>query len=360
MKSVAIRKILFLVIFWVCCTVFIISYEAAYTNFESSIVAENYSYARNLVAGIVVTIIGAILLGSLEVFVLSNKLRRLPFGMALLAKTAIYLCFILLFSSLLVSYTISAELQRPIFSYDTMYTYYHSFLISPKLLMTVIYWGGACFAGLFVLQSSDKFGQGVLVSFLLGKYHKPKEERHIFMFMDLKSSTTYAERLGHVKYSQLIQDCFYDVNEIISKHDATVYQYVGDEVVLEWDLQKGIQDGNCIRTYFSFQKLLKNKSDYYQSKYGFVPKFKAGINEGIVTAAEVGIIKKELAYHGDVMNTASRIQEMCNKVRKKILLSESLKTQLERMSSLKFDFIGRYQLRGKGEEVNIYSVISPK
>jgi adenylate cyclase len=85
-------------------------------------------------------------------------------------------------------------------------------------------------SALFILQVSDKFGQGVLISFLLGKYYRPKEDDRIFMFMDLKSSTTSAEKLGHIKYSQFIQDCFFDITDVITKYDAKIYQYVGDEL----------------------------------------------------------------------------------------------------------------------------------
>ena len=92
-------------------------------------------------------------------------------------------------------------------------------------------------SALFILQVSDKFGQGVLISFLLGKYHRPKEEDRIFMFMDLKSSTTHAEKLGHIKYSQFIQDCFFDITDVVIKYDAKIYQYVGDEVVLSGSIR---------------------------------------------------------------------------------------------------------------------------
>ena len=88
--------------------------------------------------------------------------------------------------------------------------------------MTFIYWRIACMSALFILQVNDKFGQGVLISFLLGKYHRPKEDDRIFMFMDLKSSTTYAEKLGHIKYSQFIQDCFFDITDVITKYDAKI------------------------------------------------------------------------------------------------------------------------------------------
>lgn len=82
-----------------------------------------------------------------------------------------------------------------------------------------------------------KLGQGVLLKFLLGQYYQPKEEERVFLFMDLKSSTFYAEKLGHFKYSRLIQDCFKDISSAVVKNHAQIYQYVGDEVVLTWNLK---------------------------------------------------------------------------------------------------------------------------
>jgi len=44
--------------------------------------------------------------------------------------------------------------------------------------------------------------------------------------MDLKSSTYYAEQLGHFKYSRLIQDCFNDLSASVLKNKAQIYQFV--------------------------------------------------------------------------------------------------------------------------------------
>ena len=165
--------------------------------------------------------------------------------------------------------------------------------------MVIIYWIIACLLGLFTFQVRDKFGQGVLISFLLGKYHRPKEEDRIFMFMDLKSSTTFAEKLGHIKY------------------EAKIYQYVGDKVVLPWSIKEGIKQGRCINTFFAHDTLLRSKRNYCKKKYGINPEFKVGLHLGKVTVAEVDEIKKELAYHGDVLNTGARIQGKCNDFQKR-------------------------------------------
>ena len=69
---------------------------------------------------------------------------------------------------------------------------------------------------------------------LTGRYHSPKEEKKIFMFLDLQSSTTIAEKLGHKMYSEFIQECFKDIS-IIGDYGGEVYQYVGDEAVFTWD-----------------------------------------------------------------------------------------------------------------------------
>ncbi|MHA2274768.1 MAG: adenylate/guanylate cyclase domain-containing protein [Candidatus Kariarchaeaceae archaeon] len=194
------------------------------------------------------------------------------------------------------------------------------------------------------------------MNFLIGKYHQPRVENRIFLFMDLKDSTSIAEKLGHIKYSQLIQDCFFDLTDIVLSYEAKIYQYVGDEIVLSWDVDKGINHENCLKTFFAYDNLMQNKSAYYKNKYGVVPEFKAGLNLGDVTVAEVGEIKKELAYHGDVLNTAARIQSTCNEYQKKLLVSEELKTHFEKQPAYGFKFLGDVILKGKEESINIYAV----
>ena len=355
MRKIQFYKIVFLVGFWVFCTIFISFYEASIFGFKSGIGGEHYSFLSNLTIGVLVTVIGATLLGSLEVLYLGKLLRKKPFGMTLLIKTIIYLMFMIFFISTVILYIYSAEINKPLFSGD-VFKLYVDFLFSAKIVMRIIYWSMACLSALFILQVNDKFGQGVLLSFMLGKYHQPKEEERIFMFMDLKSSTMYAERLGHIKYSQFIQDCFFDFTDVVTKYNAKIYQYVGDEVVLSWSIKDGIEHGHCLNTFFAYDKLIKSKKKYYKEKYGFIPEFKAGLHLGKVTVAEVGEIKKELAYHGDVLNTAARIQGKCNEVKKRVLVSELMKDVLEKELLFNFAAIGDISLKGKAKQVKLFAV----
>lgn len=204
-------------------------------------------------------------------------------------------------------------------------------------------------------QIDLKFGPGNLLNMLLGKFHKPKQDRRIFMFLDMKSSTAIAEKLGHIQVSRLIQDCFTDLT-IVRDYKAEIYQYVGDEVVISWSMANGLENLNCIKAYFMFQNLLERRSDFYKRKYGLVPFFKAGLNVGDVTIAEVGQIKREIAFHGDTLNTASRIQGKCNDYKKGLLLSKALKELIEDEEKLHIDLVGNVLLRGKTQPLEIYCI----
>ncbi len=208
---------------------------------------------------------------------------------------------------------------------------------------------------MFSLRQVNLFlGSNNLWKLLRGKFYIPREEERIFMFLDLKSSTNHAEKLGHIKYSKMIQDCFNDLGVVV-ENEAEIYQYVGDEVILTWQLRDGLRNQNCINAYFNFKQQLEKKRDYYLSAYKITPNFKAGINAGMVTVTEIGKYKKEIAYHGDTINTAARIQGKCNEFKKELLISGSLKDKLGN-TDFTFENLDSIELRGKDSQVRIYSV----
>ncbi|HTE28001.1 adenylate/guanylate cyclase domain-containing protein [Flavitalea sp.] len=213
----------------------------------------------------------------------------------------------------------------------------------------------------FINQVNKKYGPGVLLPLLLGKYRTPKEEERIFMFMDLKSSTAIAEQLGHLKYSSFIRDCFFDINELLFPHRAQVYQYAGDEIILTWAEKEGLKNSYCIRFYFATVEQFHKRSDYYLANYGMVPNFKAGVHSGQVTAVEIGEVKREIAYHGDTLNVASRIQSVCNEFNKSFLSSEFLFGKIQSNQdfldgSFSAEALGKILLKGKTEKVGIVSI----
>lgn len=283
-------------------------------------------------------------------FLFDNFLsKRLALGLNLVIKSLVYFVLIIvLLSSLsfLIEVQIDIDLpnERGWWRKD------------PFFWNTVLFFVVASITFSLIRIANDKFGRGVFLNMLLGKYKQPKEEERVLMFVDLKDSTTIAEVLGHEKYSQFIQACFKDLNSVLKRHDAEVYQYVGDEAVVSWTPNKAFNKNNCINLFFAFQNRLKDKAKDYKNKYQFVPEFKAGIHYGKLMIAEVGTIKKELAFHGDVINTASRIQKLCNRFDETLLVSQSVLDNLN-ISEQRFRLLSLdMELKGKVEKLKIFSI----
>ncbi len=223
-------------------------------------------------------------------------------------------------------------------------------------VLLIVYYSFMSLVINFVNQMNKKFGPGVLIPLLLGQYRNPREEERIFMFMDLKSSTSTAEKLGHLKYSSFIRDCFMDINKILSSYNAQVYQYVGDEIVLMWPPAQGMKNNKCLKFYFACRKQFEDRKKYYLSSYGILPFFKAGLHVGPVTAVEIGDVKKDIAYHGDTLNTAARIQGLCNQFEKDLIASESLCNKIINKENFQFEYLGMTLVKGKAKEIGIVSV----
>ncbi|MEM7549554.1 MAG: adenylate/guanylate cyclase domain-containing protein [Bacteroidota bacterium] len=304
-----------------------------------------------------VGLLSGILFGILDTNFRDNRyFRYRGFGSLVLTKTithfliaVVILFFGFFLAALFNGYGIEGSFQRSLDFYSSFY-----------FLVVLVYLLSSIMLLNFILQVNDKFGPGNLWKLFFGRYYSPLEETRIFSFIDLRSSTKYAEILGHIKYSRLIQDCFVDITPIIEQYEAEIYQYVGDEVVLTWRADRPDNYTNAVKAFYGFQNRISEKVSYYLDKYGLVPEFKAGMHVGLVIIAEVGIIKKEIAYHGDAINTASRIQDECNRFGKLLLCSGVFRSKLHKVDDLDFSLIGKTQLKGKTNPIDIYSVENKK
>jgi adenylate cyclase len=209
-----------------------------------------------------------------------------------------------------------------------------------------------------LLQIRRLHRPGDLIKYVTGRYHLPEEVNKIFLFLDLKSSTAIAERLGNTKYSSFLIDYFHDMTGAILMSKAEIYQYIGDEIILSWSFNNGIKHARCINCFFDIMTSIEMEKEKYMKKYGVHPEFKAALHGGNVSVTWIGTIKKEIVYHGDVLNTTARIQDECNKYGQKFLISEDMMQNVELPEYLRSEFVGEVQLKGKEKKVKIFGLKS--
>jgi adenylate cyclase len=199
-------------------------------------------------------------------------------------------------------------------------------------------------------------GKNILGKLFLGMYRNPVETDRVFMFLDIASSTSIAEKIGHLKFLSLVNDFFYDLTESVRLTKGEIYKYVGDEVIITWKTKEAIDKANCIRCYFMIEDTLTSRNDYYLKKYGIVPGFKAGMHGGLSVTGELGYTKREIAYVGDVVNTTARIEEACKTFNRRFLVSQSILNKIDLPSGLVAFEVGNVILRGKEKELKLFSV----
>lgn len=292
-------------------------------------------------------ITSGILFGTLLFLFEKYLFRRIPLWKVLLRLCIDQLLIVALV--IVVYYSVTKMMKLTLQNFS-------DFITSPSTFIFLLYVFVVNSFVTFLWEITRLLGRGNFFKLITGKFYDPKEEYRIFMFVDLKSSTSIAEKLGHILYSSFIKDCFYDL-AVVHQYGAQIYQYVGDEAVLTWQLGKMKSINKCIDAFWAFDDTLLSKSKYYEDKYGTVPFFKAGMSIGMVTVVEIGDIKKEIAFHGNVLNTAARIQDLCNVYNEKILVSKKFyDATLKEKTSYSYTKVAETQLRGKHRTTEIYSV----
>jgi adenylate cyclase len=341
--------------FWILANVFLGVISHLQTSAMSQMVEfpVQSGYGSVMVISVIIGGFYGTILGIADYYLDKRFFRRMPLGKIILLKTLISLVVLtLLFAFLrfvLFGLLIAPTLKANVVSLaEATWKYFYFICLVFYFVMTIII--------TFINQVNTKYGPGVLLPILLGKYRNPIEEERIFMFMDLRSSTTIAESLGHINYSSFIRDSFMDINQVLFPYNAQVYQYVGDEIVLSWTIKEGLKNLSCVHFYFACEKQFDEKKEYYIKNYGQVPHFKAGLHMGKVTAVEIGEVKRDIAYHGDTLNTAARIQSMCNDYNKKFLISSYFAELSNVDSQFATTTLGNILLKGKTTTVGIVSI----
>ena len=293
----------------------------------------------------------------LDYWTFPDWLRRRRFAIVLFAHTLSYLIVISLAVGITTFLLIYVRDGRSLVNFPMEFGKLRAQLSKP------LYWEIVLISFFFLLNIqfialiSRVMGRNVLLNYLLGRYYHPKEEERIFLFMDIKSSTHMAEKLGHFEWHNLLNDFFFDIAEPIKRTKGEIFQYVGDEVVISWPKKLGVKNLNCIRCFFLIENKMKARSKRYKNRYrGFEPIIKAGFHLGKIVAGEIGDYKRSIVFHGDTINTASRIQAETNRIGRRLLLSGELLNELDISDEYQEEFIGKILLRGKEREITLYSL----
>ena len=349
-----LRRAVYITISWTLVSIILFLYEVSLLA-SNGVLSTSFDLVSNFTATLIVGMSAGLIGGLFTINLMETWLRSFPFWKALIYIFLAYTLTAVLITLIAVAYLMAAEMELPFYDPEVLggvFSFYGTFFF----LRNYLIWLVIVIMTLIILMVNDKYGPGVFKDFLMGRYFHPKKEERIFMFIDIRSATTIAEEIGEEKYFNFLKDFFKDIAPAIIYTRGEVYQYVGDEVVVTWKLKNGLYKVNVLRCYFEMKRLINKRQNIYLKRYGAVPDFKVGAHYGLVMTGEIGIVKREIAFSGDTLNTAARIQALCNGLDVDILLSKKLVDAFPYMPyKFKKTSKGTAELRGKAETVEVFT-----
>jgi len=212
------------------------------------------------------------------------------------------------------------------------------------------------FIGTFSFEMGRLLGYGTLKNLLIGRYVRPRREQKAFLLIDMKDSTGLAERLGPVRFHELLNTFFRDIADAALECDAEIHKYVGDEAILTWPAGQALADGDCLACPFAARDRIAASSALYLERFGAVPEFRAALHCGEIVAGEIGDLRREIAYVGDTLNVAARLLEAAKTRGRDILVSADLLKSVTLPADLRADPLPTLDIRGRNAPLEIFAL----
>jgi adenylate cyclase len=222
--------------------------------------------------------------------------------------------------------------------------------------MSIIFSFIIMFIIIFFLQISRLVGGRTLRNLLLGRYHQPRMEERFFLFVDIVGSTRIAEEIGELSIHRFLNRIFALIADPVTDQHGEIYQYVGDEIVITWQIAYGRPEARPLACFFQIQSALAEASAWFEATFGVAPAVRGALHAGPVVLGEVGVYRRSIVFHGDVMNVTSRIEQATRELDSRFLASGKALDLLDGRDAYAIQDRGQRQLRGRHAPLQIYAV----
>lgn len=320
-----------------------------YTAFSDGF-ASLYPYINAVIIAPVITLLVAFC----EFIVFGRRIRKKGFRTVLTLRLVTYITSIIAIILLVVIFT---RMVR----YDTHFIEiirsdeFQTYLREGDFKTLIAYVCALVALTIFTMQMSRKMGQGVLLSFILGRYRQPREVDRFLMFVRVLNAKALLEKLGNEGCLRYLNEVLYDVTDTILLRHGVIVEYVNDELLIVWEPDHGQERARCLRTYFDICDVLTREKLHYYEEYGVVPALSAALHRGTVVIGEIGEVKSEIVYSGDPVNTTYRMLGYATESGQLIASSEAI-DDLEVPAIFSVSDIGSIRLRGKEKYTGLWLV----
>ncbi len=175
------------------------------------------------------------------------------------------------------------------------------------------------------------------------------------LFADIVGFTPMSERMPPDKVSELLNEYFSEMTEVIFDYEGTLDKYIGDAIMAIFGAPNRMEDHPYAAVCTGLDMLEKLKALNARRGPEFQIAIRIGINTGRAVAGDIGSIRRmEYTVLGNTVNIASRIESMACKPGQVVVGASTYTRVKDRVIS---ENLGPIRLKGISEENQIYRII---
>lgn len=185
----------------------------------------------------------------------------------------------------------------------------------------------------------------------------PGEKKQVcVMFLDIRNFTSFAEKRHPEEVVEYLEALFEFMIEIVNKHHGIINKFLGDGFMAVFGAP--LSDGrDCANAVRAAREILSRVKEEVAGSTILPTRVGIGIHAGEAVTGNIGSsARKEYTVIGDVVNTASRIEQLNKEFGSQLLISEvAWEAAREDVPDGALP-MGHVAVRGREEPITIYRV----
>lgn len=183
---------------------------------------------------------------------------------------------------------------------------------------------------------------------LVGEENVSETRFVCILFFDIRNFTKFAEARSPEEVLSFLNSIFEICIEIIEKNNGIINKFLGDGfmAIFGAPIYAGSDTWNAINSAIEIQKSLLQS--FKEINFGI------GLHCGNAVVGHIGSeSRKEYTVIGDVVNLASRIEQLNKNYNTQVLFSKEVSLY---SNNIPFQYVDKVKVKGRDEEVEIYTI----
>ena len=179
------------------------------------------------------------------------------------------------------------------------------------------------------------------------------------LFADVGGLTSLSEKLDPEDVHHIMDGCFKILMDEVHTCQGTINQFTGDGVMALFGAPLAIDDHarNGCQASLAIQKSMRPYNEELKARYGIDFKMRIGLNSGPVIVGAIGDdLRMDYTAIGDTVNLAARMESLATPGG--VLASPYTCRQVSQQ--FEFNHLGRREVKGKEEPLDVYELMKAK